>query len=181
MRICEVSGCGGKHEAHGYCVKHLRRVEKYGQTELPQKRLMKDQPCGFEGCSRKARYNNLCNTHAEYRRRHGHLNYISTHDRFMEKVQVSAGDDCWAWTGCADSTGRGNFQGRAAPRAAYWFLKGIEPPSDMYVCHTCDNPNCVNPDHLFLGTQKDNILDMISKGRGWWQSGVKPMAAGGHL
>lgn len=49
-------------------------------------------------------------------------------------------------------------------RVVYASTKG-EVPDDMYVCHTCDNPGCINPEHLFLGSPKDNALDMANKGR----------------
>jgi len=89
--------------------------------------------------------------------------------RFWDKVQLSEG--CWTWTGATTGHGYGVLsKGRdvegliSAHRLAYKITYG-PIPCGMNVCHKCDNPRCVRPDHLFLGTQKDNVLDMINKGR----------------
>lgn len=75
---------------------------------------------------------------------------------------------CWIWTGAKNSYGYGDcvFLGKRtnASRAA-WILKNGEPTEGMVVCHSCDNPVCVNPDHLWLGTQGDNVRDCVAKGR----------------
>ncbi len=79
---------------------------------------------------------------------------------------------CWLWTGTIAGKGYGYFSlfyagdhaRIGAHRYAYWQLVG--PPGELFVCHTCDTPNCVNPVHLFLGTNTDNMADMKRKGRG---------------
>lgn len=87
-------------------------------------------------------------------------------NRFWSKVDMK--DDCWNWTGSLSKQGYGRFgiNGRVnlAHRVAWTLYKG-EIPKGMNVLHKCDNCSCVNPRHLFLGTQKDNIQDMFSKGR----------------
>lgn len=92
--------------------------------------------------------------------------------RFWDKVKKSESEEgCWEWT-AFKSRGYGTFswweRGKTmrAHRAA-WVITNGEIPSGLYVCHHCDNPICVRPSHLFLGTQKDNMMDCFSKGRGY--------------
>ena len=75
---------------------------------------------------------------------------------------------CWLWTAARRTTGYGvfSFNGKpvTASRVSYILYHGVDP-GDLFVCHTCDNPSCVNPEHLFLGTNLDNVNDRIAKGR----------------
>jgi hypothetical protein len=84
------------------------------------------------------------------------------------ETKFTKGDGCWNWTGSCNKQGYGEFglEGKLqrAHRAAYMFYVGSIPPG-LFVLHSCDNRRCVNPAHLWLGTQRENIRDMIDKGR----------------
>lgn len=89
--------------------------------------------------------------------------------RFMRKVLKDSNSGCWIWTAATSGLdGYGSFKengkSRSAHRVSYELFKG-EIPEGMCVLHTCDAPPCVNPEHLFLGTSKDNTGDMIQKKR----------------
>lgn len=91
-------------------------------------------------------------------------------ERYESLVTRSGqGDGCWGWRGSIGHGGYGHFHGiHSTPRSAHrWayeeFIGTI--PEGMQVCHTCDNPPCSNPRHLFLGTVSDNMRDKIAKGR----------------
>lgn len=92
-------------------------------------------------------------------------------ERFWEKIRKTK--TCWLWTTSTDTNGYGQLviAGKAvlAHRFSYELHKGKIPKGNWYgtscVLHTCDTPNCVNPEHLVLGTQQDNIKDRDKKGR----------------
>lgn len=83
--------------------------------------------------------------------------------RFFTKVNKIP-NGCWEWTGGYHKFGYGRFANNVAHRVSYAYHNG-PIPKGLCVCHKCDNPKCVNPEHLFLGTRKDNNLDRTSKGR----------------
>lgn len=97
---------------------------------------------------------------------------IPLETRFWAQVDMRSGIwECWEWTGARLPRGYGfawdNAVGanRLAHRLA-WELTNGPIPDDLWVLHRCDNPPCVRPDHLFLGTAADNAHDMMAKGRG---------------
>lgn len=92
----------------------------------------------------------------------------ATFTQFWARVNVAGPTECWDWQGEVMNTGYGRFgyhQTRWLAHRFMWMMVEGDP-GDMFVCHTCDRPICVNPMHLWLGTNADNIQDMTNKGRG---------------
>lgn len=94
---------------------------------------------------------------------------MSAEERFWSKVVIVDDDtSCWEWRGWCDKDGYGNVRRGAGlkrtHRVAYQLVYG-EIPEGLFVLHHCDNPPCVRPEHLFLGTHQDNIADKVAKNR----------------
>lgn len=136
--------------------------------------------CAFDGCEREAVSKGYCDMH--YRRilKRGDVNDFGSKkvdigndvERFNKKYNINE-FGCWIWTGGT----RKNSKGVPYPR--HWSDSGESIgahrfslelvhgpiPNGMYVCHKCDTPLCVNPEHLFIGSHKENMLDMVQKKR----------------
>ena len=103
------------------------------------------------------------------------LRNVSLSERFWQKVKAS--DGCWEWLGSKNPKGYGTIQrnglGTNVASRVSWELHFGDIPDGLFVCHHCDNPGCTNPEHLFLGTNKDNQQDSKRKGRRSDQRGEK--------
>jgi len=123
-----------------------------------------------------------------------HISLLTIIDEHFDKIKslisnVKITDsDCWEYQNAFDGGGKFHSYGRInishygrkirlrAHRVSYAFFNGTDP-KEYFVCHKCDNPKCINPDHLFLGTMSDNMRDMVNKGRHASQSGERNHAA----
>ena len=100
--------------------------------------------------------------------------------RLISKIEINNETGCWEWTATTHGSGYGLFYiGNKTFRAhrISWQLENGTIPDGMFVCHSCDNPSCINPEHLFLGSPKDNSQDMVDKGRQYKPTGTKNKSA----
>lgn len=104
--------------------------------------------------------------------------------RFVEKFEVNPDTLCWEWSAGLGSTGYGQFQlnqrHRSMKAHQFAYELWVGPRNGLDVCHRCDNPICINPDHLFLGTHQVNMADMCAKGRHFTPFGKRGEDSSAH-
>lgn len=139
------------------------------------KNKFKCAKCGHEWLSRKEKPNKCPNPKCQRKNWESTENKIAgrknnTIERFTKMIEDCGYNDseCWLYPGTINCYGRGMYKLNGkywlAHRLSYTVFVG-EIPSGLNVCHKCDTPDCVNPNHLFLGTTQDNVDDRVSKGR----------------
>lgn len=136
--------------------------------------------CGCKGCDLPVAAMGMCNKHWRRNKKYGspfatamHVSKgMSIEERFERRHRKDGEDGCWLWTAATDKDGYGifgsSYDGQTFKRAHRysWVAHNDQSiPKGMFVCHKCDVPGCVNPEHLFLGTVADNHEDMDRKGR----------------
>lgn len=150
MKNCSITGCDNKYRAKGLCSTHWKINKKYG---TPTPVCWCGEPAQtFVGGNG---FSELCKEHTLLK-------------RFWENVKVGQENECWEWQGAKTEAGYGVIWWRDELRYTHRIsleLKGEVIPPRYHACHRCDNPACVNPGHLFVGSPRDNMLDKVSKGR----------------
>ena len=149
-KTCKVSGCENKYRSIGLCSTHWKINKKYG-TATPL------CWCGEPAQTRVGSYASslLCKSH-------------TLTERFWGYVDIRNPEECWEWKGTRTAANYGLIWWNDGLQYAHRLsleLDGRPVPVRWHACHTCDNPPCVNPNHLFPGTPRTNVQDMILKGR----------------
>jgi hypothetical protein len=129
--------------------------------------------CKVQKCKRPHRGNGFCSYHYNkwYRNKNNAEVVFCTEEarRFFDKrVKVGKQNECWPWEGSVRTNGYGQLQHKGVHSTAHRFsyiLHYGKIPYGLLVCHHCDNPICVNPSHLYLGTYKNNADDIVKRNR----------------
>ena len=126
--------------------------------------------CTVEGCERDHKAKGFCWVHYNRFKRYGSTDdpKPTPQERFHNCYTLIPETTCWIWTGHVIKNGYGRIRVNGEYVLAHrlsWKLYRGPIPEGMCVCHHCDEPSCVNPEHLFLGTHKDNMDDAVKKGR----------------
>jgi len=135
---CKISECELPVRAREYCSKHYKRAVYHGEIETRKMTVTRDTPL----------IERIMNT------------------GWDEVTRVPALGSCWEWRGRTDDSGYGvlKFHGSVKrPHRVLYEVESGEPLGNLYACHHCDNPKCINPSHIFAGTQRHNMADMVSK------------------
>lgn len=135
---------------------------------------MNFKKCSVDGCNKPLKAKGYCNTHAERFRRNGTIELLNPPDtrppveRIMDMIEMIPESGCWIWLGPGETHGHIRISGIPSPQSVHrimWEHENGPIPDGMNVCHRCDIGFCCNPKHLFLGTQLDNMMDKVKKGR----------------
>lgn len=180
--ICKLDHCNSQAYSLGYCQSHYNRNYRTGDPLSVQERIdlglipAPSVKCSVKGCGRNKRSGGMCSRHYSNLSRYGHA--TPRRDWSVEDTLDDIGWEvtdagCWEWRGARNDSGYGDLtlgrQGLYNARVhRLMYERFIRPiPDGLIVRHKCDNPPCVNPDHLEVGTYQDNSDDMIKRGRHW--------------
>lgn len=179
-RTCSVDGCDAPHLARGWCGKHYKRWQVHGDPLAPRvaPKPRGRNTCTIDGCRAYVNGRGLCAKHYQRWRKYGDplappvkspgRKQPAAEVRFWRQVRVAGVDECWEWTGGKHRGLYGvlSVNGRQQRAHRFSYELHVGPiPDGLYVCHACDNPGCVNPAHLWLGTNEQNTADKTAKGR----------------
>jgi hypothetical protein len=170
MKFCLVENCENKYHAKGFCQKHYDNNKNHGDPLAKKEK----QSCSIENCENKYSGKGFCQKHYDNNKNHGDplagktnsQSKAGTKEYISENSEIDI-NGCWIWKRSKiKGYGYPGFKGKSirAHRLSYLTFVG-EIPNNLHVLHNCDNPPCVNPKHLFLGTHQDNMKDRNNKNR----------------
>lgn len=168
-RTCSVDGCTRQSAVRGFCTACYQRLRSRGELQtLPPR---EPAPCSVLGCSERARVKGLCGRHYENRRHHGHVIPICEWPLIGRLAHIGWDETnrgCWEWRGRRNDLGYAVMKSRGKQVRVHrvmWEMHNGPIPDGLVVRHKCDNPPCVNPNHLEIGSHLDNMEDMKTRGR----------------
>ena len=163
-RLLVIKRCKEHVTESGYISPRWKCICDCGNTKIIRQQRLVNGTTKSCGC-----------LHLEWAKKHGsQLNLIVDEKQYiLDRIEINKKTECWEWTGTCFFNGyaraflssrKGKKYSQHANRMSYEVFIG-NIPKNMMVCHKCDNPKCVNPEHLFLGSHKDNMADMVKKKR----------------
>lgn len=179
--LCVIDGCGRARCSKLYCQKHYRAFKLYGDP-LHLKNNPVGGVCSHPGCKNTPRVKGLCDKHYTRLKRNGSTFKTKSDPRDITVKQrikrniIKDDNNCWIWQKGKTQDGYGQIsidgEKRRTHCVSYEEWVG-DIPEGKEVCHSCDVRDCCNPKHLFVATHKENIDDMVKKGRRAFSSGSK--------
>lgn len=193
---CAFDGCLKTESHRGYCDAHYQRLRLSGA--LPVIQMSRNGNCKEAECNQPIQTKGMCGRHYYLYKMYGDPQKYKKVDRkapmairFWGRVALTADDQrCWEWQGHLRANGYGDIWidkvRYRAHRYAWFLVKGYH--STLFLCHTCDNRKCVNPNHLYEGTNRDNVDDILERGNPRWMKyiskeqyiSIKEMLANQH-
>jgi hypothetical protein len=176
MKVCEIEGCGKKVTCRGLCNTHYIRLQRYSDPLYRKTIKNEGRECKHSGCTEIEVRKGYCSKHYQRFNSKGTTDdaalknqaSLSIKRRIELNITIVPETNCWDWQKQRDKNGYGVMTVGDKPlrahRIAYEeFVGKIE--DGLHVLHRCDNPSCINPEHLFLGTNAENMKDKVNKGR----------------
>lgn len=180
MKICSVEECTREVCAKGLCEPHYRRMRRLGSpTDGTWFRMTMVEVCSVESCGRSGYAKGYCQRHYQRHAKYGNaeeptrqVTEKTLEAKIAEGTPTGLDDtECWEWSKSRNREKYGVIphggKHLRAHRATYELANGTKIPKGLVIRHKCDNPPCVNPKHLELGTHADNVRDRVARGRSY--------------